>query len=205
MTYLRPGLFALFLGLLICPRATATTVVPPAFSELAGRSDYVVRGRVLATNSEWRIKGNSRRIFTRVEVEVLEVIAGQPPSHLILECLGGRVGDEELVVDGSPVFVVGQESILFVSGNGRAFCPLYAMNYGFYPVQEEAATKRRYMARGNQVPLESIAEVAQPLLEGEDAASQRQTKLSSRALTPQEFIQEIKQVARANASRANSN
>ncbi|MCF7687342.1 MAG: hypothetical protein K9M98_08425 [Cephaloticoccus sp.] len=193
------------LGLLFSPRAVATTVVPPEFSELAGRSDYVVRGRVLATNSEWRIKGNSRRIFTRVEVEVLEVIAGQPPAHLVLECLGGRVGDEELVVDGSPVFVVGQESILFVSGNGRALCPLYAMNYGFYPVQEEAGTKRRYVARGNQVPLENVAEVAQPLLAGEDAAAQRLTKLSSRALTPAEFVQEIKLVARANSSRATSN
>jgi len=193
------------LGLLFGPHAVATTVVPPEFSELAGRSDYVVRGRVLATHPEWRIKGNSRRIFTRVEVEVLEVIAGQPPPQLVLECLGGRVGDEELVVDGSPVFVVGQESILFVSGNGRAFCPLYAMNYGFYPVQEEPATKRRFVARGNQVPLENVAEVAQPLLEGEDAAAQRQTKLSSRALTPEEFVQEIKLVARANPSRATSN
>lgn len=191
--------------LLLGSWAMATTIIPPEFTELTTRSDYVVRGRVVASNAEIRIKGTSKKIFTRVEVEVLEVIRGTPPPRLVLECLGGRVGDEELIVGGAPTFVVGEESILFVSRNGHALCPLYAMSYGFYPVREEVATKRRYVTRGNLVPLEDVAEIAQPLVEGVDAVKQRQRKRASRALSPEEFIQKIRIVARPESHRATSN
>ena len=202
---LRSGLLGLLLTLITGPLAQATTVIPPEFEELATRSDYVVRGRVVATNAEIRIKGSGKKIFTRVEVEVLEVIQGTPPVQLILECLGGRVGDEELIVGGAPSFVVGEESILFVSGNGRALCPLYAMSYGFYPIKEEGETKRRYVARGNQVPLENVAEIPQPLLEGDAAEAQRRGKRAAPALSPDDFAQKIKSVVRAKSTRATNN
>ena len=202
---LRSGFWGLLLTLITGPLAQATTVIPPEFEELATRSDYVVRGRVVATNAEIRIKGSGKKIFTRVEVEVLEVIQGTPPVQLILECLGGRVGDEELIVGGAPSFVVGEESILFVSGNGRALCPLYAMSYGFYPIKDEGATKRRYVARGNQVPLENVAEIAQPLLEGDAAEAQRRGKRAALALSPDDFAQKIKSVVRAKSTRATNN
>ena len=149
--HLKFPLIFIALGMLLWVPARATVVIPPEFEKLAAKSDYIVRGRVTALHSEIQIKGNSRRIYTSVEVEVLETIAGNPPAKLVLECLGGRVADEEMIVEGAPVFKVGAESVLFISGNGRALCPLYAMNYGYYPVQVEAASKRRYVARGNEV------------------------------------------------------
>lgn len=179
--------------------AWATVIIPPQFEELAARSDYVVRGRVTDMSSERVVKGTSRKIFTRVKVEVLEVITGTPPAELVLVCLGGRVGDEELVVDRAPVFNVGEESILFVSRNGRALSPLYAMNYGHYPVRTDAATKRRYVARGNEVPLESVAEIAQPLRDGPAASAERERRQAAQALSPEEFSREIKAIVRRKA------
>jgi hypothetical protein len=199
--YLKPAYRVVVLGMLLAVSAQATLVVPPEFNDLAGKSDYIVRGRVTAVHSELRIHGDSRRIYTSVEVDVLEIIAGTPPAKLVLQCLGGRVGDEEMIVDGAPVFKVGDERVLFVSGNGRALSPLYAMNYGNYPVQEDGATKRRYVSRGNEVPLEDVAEVAQPLLEGEAATVQRRNKSAAKALSPEEFSRKIKAVIRQEATR----
>ena len=199
--HLKFPLILIALGMLLWVPARATVVIPPEFEKLAAKSDYIVRGRVTALHSEIQIKGNSRRIYTSVEVEVLETIAGNPPAKLVLECLGGRVADEEMIVEGAPVFKVGAESVLFISGNGRALCPLYAMNYGYYPVQVEAASKRRYVARGNEVPLEDVAEVAQPLLEGEAAMVQRRTKSAALALSPEEFSQKNKAVIRQEPTR----
>lgn len=179
-------------------RSGATIVIPPQFEEMAAKSDFVVRGLVTGMDSELVIKGESRKIYTRVKIEVLEVIAGTPPENLVLVCLGGRVGDEELVVDGAPVFHQGEEGIFFVSRNGRALSPLYAMSYGQYRIKTDAATKQRYVARGNDVPLESTAEVAQPLLEGAAASAESARRLKAKALSPEEFSREIKAIVRRN-------
>lgn len=188
-----PSLWAVLLALLSIP-LSATVIIPPEFEEMAAKSDFVVRGRVTGMESELVTKGDSRKIFTHVKVEVLEVIAGTPPGELVLICLGGRVGDEELIVDGAPVFQVGEESILFVRRNGRALSPLYAMSYGHYPIRTDSATKRRYVARQNDVPLESVAEVAQPLLDGAAASAERTLRRKAQALSPDEFAQKIKAV-----------
>ncbi|MFZ9681826.1 MAG: hypothetical protein ACO3DQ_01270 [Cephaloticoccus sp.] len=174
----------------------ATVIIPPDFDTLAAGSDYVIRARVTEKTSELVPSAAGRKIVTHVKVDVLEVIAGEPPASLVLVCLGGRVGDEELIVDGAPVFNVGDESVLFVKGNGRAFSPLYAMTYGQYPIRTDAATKRRYVARGNDVPLESVAEVAQPLLDAPAAAAVKASRNLAKALSPDEFALEIKTARR---------
>src|SRR5690349_11410776 len=92
--------------------ARATTVVPPDFTELVNESEYIVRAVVKSVKSEWREKDGHRHIFTKVEVEVLEVINGTPPQPLVLDMLGGRVGEDEMVIEGMPKFAVGQEDIL---------------------------------------------------------------------------------------------
>lgn len=196
--FLRPGIFSALIFALLATDATATTVLPPDFEELVNRSDYVIRARVTNSEAELRISGDRRRIFTKVEVEVLEVIAGEPPATIVLELLGGRIEGEEMIVDGMPRLRVGTESILFVKDNGRVLCPIYAMNYGIYPVEEEPTTKRRYMTRGNKIPLEQVAEVAQPLTEGDELDVPALRRKRSNAFTPEEFSREIKAVRSLN-------
>lgn len=129
--------------LLAVPLAHATTVIAPTFDRLVNAADYIVRATVKSVTSEWRPDpGNPGERFpaTLVTLEVHEVIKGSPPSPLVLELVGGRIGDYQLTVDGAPKFAVGQESVLFVRGNGRQIVPLVGMRHGQFPVRRDART-----------------------------------------------------------------
>jgi hypothetical protein len=145
-------------------RLAATTVEPQPFDTLVTRADYIVRGVVKSSSSEWReSKRGQRYIATKVEVEVLEVLRGTPPSPLVLDMLGGKVDDVELVVDGAPKFNVGDEDILFIKDNGRTLSPLVGIMHGRYPVLREATSGKRYAVRSNGMPLYSEHDVARPM------------------------------------------
>lgn len=152
-------------ALLLLPlRALATTVEAPEFTELVGLSDYVVRGVVVSVNPEWRQTADGRRyIASQVEIEVTDAIRGTPPAKLVLEVLGGRVGDEELVVEGAPKFQVGEEDIFFVRGNGRIFYPLVGIMHGLYPILHDFKDGRDYVLKSNGMPLYSEQDVSLPM------------------------------------------
>ena len=171
---------------------SATSVVPPDFPQLVNESDYIVRAVVKSVTCEWRESQGHRHIFTLVELDVREVIAGQPPRPLILEMLGGKVGQEAMVIAGAPKFQIGDEDILFIQGNGQNISPLVAIMHGRYPVLKEKGSGREYMARNNHVPLQDTAEVALPMSEGSATALQLRMKNPAQALTPIDFIQRVK-------------
>ncbi|MDP2138628.1 MAG: hypothetical protein Q8J74_12340 [Candidatus Didemnitutus sp.] len=186
------SLFVLLLGLAAAAPGFATTVIAPEFPELVNGSDYIVRAKIKRLTYEAKPRAGKELIFTNIEVEVLEVIAGTPPSPLVLTMLGGQLGDLELSVDGAPKFAVGDEDILFVSGNGRNFHPLHAVMHGRYPVRHDKKTGREYMTRNNGVTLADVAEVALPLVEGQTAALQQRLRRVEDALTPDEFTRQIR-------------
>lgn len=192
------GGLALFLlaVALIAPAIHATTVVPPTFEQLVGQADYIVRAKVKSVTAEWRSEGANRHIITKVELDVEEVISGNPPQPLVLEMLGGKVGDQEMKVEGAPHFNVGDEDILFVHGNGKQYTPLVALMHGRYPILHDAATGRAYVAREGRKPLYSEQDVSQPL-ETQATTQQKSTRASIAPLSPEEFISRIK------ATRAN--
>jgi len=183
----------------------ATSVVPPSFEELVNESDYVVRATVKTVTSEWRIQGGSRHIFSKVELDVREVIKGTPPTPLVLEMLGGKVGQDAMAIAGAPKFEPGQEDILFIQGNGRNIFPLFAIMHGRYPILHEAGTGREYVARSNRVPLHDPAEVALPIAGA--AAAQLQVKAAGKtaALSPEEFSLQIKAAINPSYKRALQN
>jgi hypothetical protein len=192
---------ALFLAL--TAGAWATTVVPPDFNQLVNESDYIIRAVVKSVTSEYRTNTSGKTIITKVALDVREVIAGTPPAEVVLEILGGKIGDEQMVLEGAPRFKVGDEDVLFVRGNGHTIVPLVAMMHGRYPVMQEAGTGRRYMARENKLPLGDTAEVAAPMTDGTAAAPpQTATKAPAQALTPEEFIKRVKAAVNPNYVRA---
>jgi hypothetical protein len=135
----RPRLAALALPVLLS-WLPATTVIPPSFDQLVNSADYVVRATVTSVTSEWRDnpdRPGSRYIGSLVELEVHEVVKGAPPARLVLDLVGGKVGDEELVIEGTPRLLVGQESFLFIRGNGRQVVPLVGLSHGHYPVRRD--------------------------------------------------------------------
>lgn len=193
-------LFFLFLG--AAGSAAATTVAPPEFGALVNGSDYVVHAITRNVNAEKRTGARGVKIVTRVELEVIEVVAGTPPEKIILEMLGGRVGDEELRVEGAPRFRVGDEDILFVSGNGRTICPLYGMTYGRYPISSDPATGRRVVLRNDGEPLRDTAQIAAPFSEQHPGNSPTARTTTTAALSPTEFIRLIR-ASREPAGQAN--
>lgn len=189
---LRSGL-AVFLGALVFAGAVrGTTVVPPEFTELVNGSDYIVHAVVKSVTAEKRPRGNGVKIVTLVELDVIEVVAGTPPEKVTLELLGGKVGEEELRVVGMPEFKVGDEDILFVSRNGRAVAPLYAMGHGRYAVTREAESGRKRVMRADGAPLQDTAQVSLPLAKGGTGELARRRMALSSALEPAEFIQRIR-------------
>jgi len=191
------GGFALLLALTPL-RVAATTVVPPTFEELVNESEYVVRTVVKSLTYERRERNGQSLIYTLVEFEVREVVAGTPPQPLVLRMLGGQVGDEVLEVSGAPKFVIGQEDVLFVRGNGRQFTPLTAMMHGRYPVLKEAATGRAYMARSNHAPLQAVSEVSRPMSDSSAQAKAPAQSAVAQALSPETFIQQIRNTLNPN-------
>ena len=183
--------------------ARGTTVVPPAFDALVNESDYIVRAVVKHVSAEKRPGARGVKIVTRVELDVLEVVAGNPPENVTLELLGGTVGDETLSVRGMPQFREGDEDILFVSGNGRTICPLYGMMHGRYAIERDAASGRKYVVRSDGMPLRDTAQISTPLAEHHDDAPEtmRQRSAAAAALGPTDFIRQIKSALRPAGDR----
>ena len=132
--------------------------------------------------------------FSRVELEVRQVIAGRPPAPLILEVLGGGIGGRELAVSGAPRFEPGQEAILFIQGNGRQIFPLSRMAHGHYPISREAASGREFVKRSDGEPLHSVSEVSRPIhaAEGKAGPLAVSAEGAAQALTPEQFVQAIR-------------
>lgn len=181
-------LLGLLLALLPRP-ATATMVDAPDIDSLIGQSDYVVRAVVRSATPEWREHAGQRYIGTKVVLEVREAIKGTPPSPLVLNLIGGRIGPDELVVDGQPRFSVGDESVLFVHGEQRQMFPLVAMMHGVYPVIRVARTGEEYVLRSNGLPLYSAQDVSRPMT---DPAALKQPNPLARPLSAAEFIRQIR-------------
>lgn len=164
MSHRRIASLGLAAGLLLGPLAgLATTVEAPEFRELVDRSDFVVRAVVVAVDAEWREHDNRSYIASRVELEVIDAIKGTPPARVVLEVLGGRVGDDELVVEGAPRFQVGEENLFFVRGNGRTFHPLMGIMHGLYPILHDFKDGRDYVLRSNGMPLYHETDVSLPM------------------------------------------
>ncbi len=201
MRFLKP--LSLLAALLLAgPALQATSVVPPTFKELVNGSDYIVRAKVKAVTSEIRLRNGRELIYSKVELEVSEVIAGTPPTPLVLTMLGGKVGEKGMTVSGAPHFAVGNEDILFIRDNGKSVYPLYAMMHGDYPLlQEEKPGKRTYVNRSNLVPLLSTDEVAQPMEQGSSAERLRRMRDPSAALSPADFIKAIKNARQPESPR----
>lgn len=201
---IRRGLCRLILALSFFVAAgptRATTVTPPPFPQLVNESDYIVRAVVKSVKSEYARAG-SRKIVSFVELDVREVIAGAPSQPLVLRVLGGKVGEDELILEGAPSFNIGEESVFFIQGNGRQMVPLVAMMHGLYPLKRDAAG-REIVTRSNHEPLQNVAEVAAPM-GGHGAAQQQQARnkeAADPALTATQFVQQIKAAVKPDNAR----
>ena len=178
----------------------ATSVEAPNFEQLVSQADYVVRGVITSITPEWRDNQGRPYILSKVTLELREIIKGTPPQPLVMEFVGGRMGAEELVIEGAPKFHLGEENILFVQGNGQQIYPLVGIMHGLYVVYKEAQSGQELILRSNGLPLYSEQDVALPLMSW-DAV--KRLNPQARPMTTAAFTQKIRAVsARAESAAA---
>ncbi len=114
------------LSALIGPFLAAVLFTSPAdgsivqgleLEELTQKADRIVLGRVLFSESFLHQNG---QIWTWHRVAVDQEIRGRAPDEqeLIIETLGGQIGDIGMRVEGEATFSVGERVLVFASGGG---------------------------------------------------------------------------------------
>jgi hypothetical protein len=92
---------------------------------------------VTGVAAEWRDSERGRVIFSKVTFDVLDQYKGVSDAVVTLEFLGGEIGEESMVVNGIPKFRIGEELVLFVSGDRKRACPVVGWAQGKLGVERD--------------------------------------------------------------------
>ena len=148
-------------ALLVAAVASSSTVVGYSFSELCSHANAIVRGRVIAQQSQW-VDG---RIMTEVTIEVLESVKGdhQAGQTVVVLNHGGAVDNLATWVPGAPVFTDAEEVILFLERSPEHDTPLVlGLGQGKFSVTTDPETGGRFVQRS----LEGLELVDLPQVDG---------------------------------------
>src|SRR4051812_29358810 len=91
-----------FLLMLVAQSLDATTLLPADFAQMVSESQVIVHARVVAVTGE--LVGSRRTIESRVTVEVVSLLKGQPAAQVVFRVPGGQVGRYRRVFVGAPTF-----------------------------------------------------------------------------------------------------
>jgi hypothetical protein len=146
------ALAAFLACVVIASPVSGTTNLALAFGEIVQRAGVIFRAEVTAQRAEWRTRGGSRAIVTIVDFHVERALKGAVESVRRVEFLGGRIGDQQLVVYGMPQFKVGDRDIVCLRDVAEVF-PIVGGAQGRFRVVRGADTIERVMfADGTPVP-----------------------------------------------------
>lgn len=126
-----------FASVLFANPTEASIVQALDLDQLVGQSDRILLGTVVFSESFQRANGT---LGTWHRIEIERDIRGNAPSEreVIVETLGGRIGDLGMRVEGEPSFSIGERVIVFARGLGSytAFRPV-GMGQGVMRVRTE--------------------------------------------------------------------
>lgn len=123
------------------PVAWATTLVAADLGELARDADVIVRGRVIAVESIWR--EGRRGVDSIVTLAADEYLTGDLGPRVLVRVPGGTIGRYRSVVPGAPVFVVGEEVVLFLRARPPILPVLVGLGQGVFRLVVEPTSGRR--------------------------------------------------------------
>lgn len=129
----RLALFALFAG----STALATTLVAADVTVLTQSSDAIVIGTV--RTSAPRLTQDGRRIVTDTEIQVSEVLKGNPEKTIVVMQPGGVVGDVGQRVEATAPFAAGEEVVVFLERRGLDRWAVTGMIQGKFTIQRDYA------------------------------------------------------------------
>ncbi|HLM02567.1 MAG TPA: DUF4214 domain-containing protein [Pyrinomonadaceae bacterium] len=126
--------------------AAATTAKLASDEQLILTSRVIVTGDVQAIQAAW--DGQRRNIYTYVTVKVSEVLKGQIRNEtIVIKQAGGRVGDDEIIIDGAPKYKAGQSVLLFLNTLPDGALTVAHLFQGKYEIIENAETGLRIAQR----------------------------------------------------------
>jgi hypothetical protein len=127
----------LVMSLVMVGPANASIVQGLELQELVAHADRIILGRVLFSESFRRADG---QLGTWHRIAVEREVRGHEPDEqeVMLETLGGQIGDVAMHVEGEPSFTVGERVLVFIHGGGpyTAFRPV-GMGQGVMRVRTE--------------------------------------------------------------------
>lgn len=126
---MRAVLITLVLSL-ISATARATVVLPADLNELSHDAVAIARGRIVATEPQW--KEGRRGIETLVTLETETYLKGSLGSVVQFRVPGGTLGRFSSVVVGAPQFTVGQRVILFLGSRGPSIPYVLGLSQGVF-------------------------------------------------------------------------
>jgi hypothetical protein len=133
-----PVLLGVFVVFLTANPAAGSIVKALELEELVGQSEQILVGRVVFSESFVRENGN---LGTWHRIQIERDIRGSAPSEgeVIVETLGGQVGDIAMRVEGEPSFSEGERVVVFIRDGGpyTVFRPV-GMGQGVMRVRTEA-------------------------------------------------------------------
>ncbi len=130
----------LALGLAFEP-ARGTTLVRLSLDQLYQASTDIVQGSVVSQQSRWN--DDHTQIFTLTTIAVEESMKGHTPQTVVVEQLGGTVGDTHVQVAATVVFRPEASYVLFLepAGPESARFALVGMVQGCYRIYRDATTE----------------------------------------------------------------
>jgi hypothetical protein len=143
--------------LLLSASPRATIVIAPSFEELVREADVVFEGEVIDTTSRITVEGGAETIVTDVSFRVGRMLKGTSGPVMVLEFLGGVVGDRGFRVDGVPTFARGDRDVIFADTSQRLVSPLVRVMHGRLRITKDGPAGQESVRQFDGRPLRDVA------------------------------------------------
>lgn len=128
--------------------------------QLTDRAAAIVVGTVVSRRAEWEHSGASKLIITKITIAIEQSVKGSVAGTLVVDVVGGTIGDQTLTVSDIPEFRVGDRDVLFLNLHPHAVSPLVGANQGLFRVITESATGVPRILTAGYAPVQRQASAA---------------------------------------------
>lgn len=150
----RIGVPAAFLSSIMATDASATWVERATLRVIAERSDAVIHGTVIRQESRENVDGLPWTFYT---LQVLNVFAGEVSgAEFTFRCAGGLGTSSFTVVQGAPLFVIGDEIVLFYL-EGEPVCQVSGFDQGVFRRLSAPSSGATTLVNNNGFEVEALS------------------------------------------------
>lgn len=174
---------ATFFGL-VTKQAQAGSLVKISDKNLVLSSDAIITGKVLSIESRWN--ASKTNIYTDITIALNQTIKGDLGANtIVIEQLGGKIGDKQIWFTGSPEFSVGEEVLLFLKANSEGVLHTAHMGMGKFSISQTSENKTVFCPNLDKSKVYNAQEYLQNIKELVAANPQSTNNLK---LVPTEYV-----------------